>query len=74
MPDLLVTGEPMLFANKYAHEVSQDRGGRRIPAGRLDSSNTYAYTFVPGYGFQRIGPEKTLSLADLISGRIQLPD
>lgn len=62
-PDLLVTAEPMNYATKYGHLASVDKGGRRIPSGTLNSENTGAYVFEPGYGYRKVQTDPKISVS-----------
>lgn len=55
MKDLLVTKQPLQFANKNARPIKVDDGGRRIPLfdEQLTPKNTSAYRWEDGYGFRR---------------------
>lgn len=54
--DLLVTSEPLQFANKYAKASKFDDGIRRIPFNidQLNTRNTSAYRYYPEYGYKRL--------------------
>lgn len=56
MIDLLVTSEPLQFANKYAKASKFDDGIRRIPFNidQLNTRNTSAYRYYPEYGYKRL--------------------
>ena len=56
MIDLLVTSEPLQFANKYAKASKFDDGVRRIPFNidQLNTMNTSAYRYYPEYGYKRL--------------------
>lgn len=65
-PDLLVTRQPLRFANKSSRPIKADSGGRRIPfsSEQLNPQNTSAYIWEDGYGFrkQRFGDIPIFSL------------
>ena len=56
-PDLLVTDEPLAYANSKSGISRIDQGGRRVPYSdaQITSANTTAYTDDPTYGYRRVG-------------------
>lgn len=65
MKQLLVTKEPLQYANQNARPIKVDDGGRRIPSfeRQLTPKNTSAYQWEDGYGFRRVTPN-TQSLTE----------
>ena len=53
----------MDYATKYGHLASVDKGGRRIPSGTLNSENTGAYVFEPGYGYRKVQTDPKISVS-----------
>lgn len=62
MKDLLVTKQPLWFANKNARPIKVDDGGRRIPLfeEQLTPENTSAYRWEDGYGFRRFPQQSVI--------------
>ncbi|MDE5977343.1 MAG: hypothetical protein K2G70_02600 [Turicibacter sp.] len=66
--ELLVTRQPLQFANHNARPVLADVEGRRIPLfdKQLTPQNTSAYRWEDGYGYRRVLPPEDRQRARFI--------